>query len=105
MPAFLLSVLSLFAKPLGALLNNVLAAGSAAVIAWAVQQGMDHDVAVSVAAGVVGVLSLLIQWGASTQGVNIKVINDDQNNGARVVDATSAKQLGLPKLDPSAPKG
>lgn len=91
------SILSLFAKPLGAMVNNALLAASASFVTWSVSHGMDNGTSSTIAAGAVGVISALVQWGASTQGVNISVINNDPTNGVTVVKAADAKAAGLPK--------
>lgn len=93
----LTSILSLFAKPLGAMVNNALLAASTGFVTWSVAHGMDGNTASTIAAGAVGVVSALVQWGASTQGVNIKVINDDPNNGVSVVKAVDAARFAIPK--------
>lgn len=97
------SILSLFAKPLGAMVNNALLAASASFVTWSVAHGMDNGTAATIAAGVVGVVSALVQWGASTQGVNISVINNDPTNGVRVVSARVADAANIPAV-PSLPK-
>lgn len=99
MNPFLTSILSLFAKPLGAMVNNALLAASASFVGWSVSHGMDGNTASTIAAGAVGVVSALVQWGASTQGVNIKVINDDQTNGVSVVRAGQAAAAGIPPVN------
>jgi hypothetical protein len=104
MNPFMTSVLSLFAKPLGAMVNNALMAASASFVTWSVSKGMDSGAATTVAAGVVGALSALVQWGASTQGVNISVINSDPTNGVTVVKASDAKAAGIPSASTTLPK-
>lgn len=93
------SILMLFAKPLGQMINNALQAGSAAVIAYAATKGFDAGVTTPIVAGLVGVISLAISGLAATQGVVIPVINADPNNGVRVVNADAARAAGLPKAD------
>lgn len=91
-----LSLLGLFAKPIGGAINNALAAGSAAVLAWSATKGIDQGVAVPIVAGVVNVISLTISALAASQGVQIPVINADQNNGVRVVDVAAARANSIP---------
>jgi len=93
--------LTLFAKPLGAAINNALAVASASVVAWSVTKGADAGVVTPIAAGVVNVISLTIAALAATQGVQIPIINADTKNGARVVAAADAKAAGIPPLDPN----
>lgn len=80
-----LSLLGLFAKPLGAIINKGIAAGAAAVIATSVAHGNPiGDVTQIVGALALGV-STLISGLAATQGVQIPVINNDTTNGVQVV--------------------
>ena len=104
MNPFMTSILSLFAKPFGAMVNNALLAASASFVTWSVSHGMDSGTAATIAAGAVGVVSALIQWGASTQGVNISVINNDPTNGVTVVKASEAKAAGISKAETANPK-
>lgn len=98
------TLLGLFAKPLGAALNNALAAGSAAVVLWASQKGVDTSIATPIVAGIVNVISLTIAGLAATQGVQIPVINQDQTNGVRVVNAAAADRASIPSVAAPAPK-
>jgi len=95
-------LLGLFAKPLGAAINNALTAGSAAVLAWSATKGIDQGIAVPIVAGIVNVISIALSGLAATQGVQIPIINADTTNGVRVVSSDAAKAAGLPKVD--APK-
>lgn len=97
-------LLGLFAKPLGAAINNALAAGAGAATLWLSQKGVDASITAPIITGLVSVLSLSISALAATQGVTIPVINADQNNGARVVNAADARAAGLPKIDAPIPK-
>lgn len=94
--------LTLFARPLGAAVNNALAVASAAVVAWSVTKGADAGIVTPIVAGVVNVISLSIAALAATQGVQIPIINNDQTNGARVVSAADANAAGIPAIDPNA---
>lgn len=101
MPPFLLSMITLFAKPLGAAINNALTAGSAAVIAWSVTKGADAGIVTPIVAGLVNVISLSIAGLAATQGVQIPIINKDVTNGVVVVPATAtnaAQAVNSPKV-------
>jgi len=96
---WLLTFASMFAKPVGALINKGLAAGAAAAITWAVTKGVPSETAVTVAGSIVLAISTIISGVAATQGVTIPIINADPANGVRVVDAGSAVAAGLPKVD------
>lgn len=80
-----LSLLGLFAKPLGAAINNGISAASGAAIVWAVHKGVDANLATTI----IGSLALAISAGisglAATQGVQIPIINKDPGNGVQVV--------------------
>lgn len=89
MPVWLLPILGLFARPVGALINNGLTIGAAAFITWSTAKGLPLDSAQTIAAGVVGIISSAISGLAATQGVQIPIINADPNNGVKVV-ASSA---------------
>lgn len=91
-------LLGMFAKPLGAALNQALATGSAAVVAWSVTKGADAGVVTPIVAAFVGALSVTIQTLASTQGVQIPLINNDPNNGVRVVNSVAADHASLPPV-------
>lgn len=99
MNPFMLSMLSLFARPLGQAVASALAAGSAAFVTWSVNAGLPVGTASTIAAGIAGAAAAFIQWGASTQGVNISVINNDPKNGLTVVSARAAQVAGIPKAD------
>lgn len=88
-----LSLIGIFAKPIGALINKGIAACAAAVIATSVAHGNPvGDITQVVAALALGV-STLISGLAATQGVQIPVINADQTNGVQVVKANSGGQV------------
>jgi hypothetical protein len=96
-----LSLLGVFAKPLGALINNGLAAGATALIAWSVSKGIDQNLATTVVGSLVLAISSAISGLAATQGVQIPVINNDANNGVKVVKA----EVNAPAVDaPQPPK-
>lgn len=81
--------IGLFAKPLGAMINNALSAGSAAVIAYGASKGFDSGMTTPIVSAVVLGLSQTISALASTQGVTIPIINADTTNGVKVVAANS----------------
>lgn len=90
------TLLTLFAKPLGNAINNAIAAGAGAVIAYGTAKGVSTDISVPVVGAFVLALSTLISGFAATQGVQIPIINADQTNGVRVVDSSKADMAGLP---------
>lgn len=96
------SIFTIFAKPLGAMINNALAAGSGAAILWASQKGIDASVSTPIIGGIALAASQIIAALAATQGVQIPVINNDTNNGVRVVAAASADRANIPAAN--APK-
>lgn len=87
-----LSLLGIFAKPLGAAINNGISAASGAAIVWAVNKGVDANIATTVIGSIALAVSTAISGLASTQGVQIPVINNDKTNGVVVVPATNAAQ-------------
>lgn len=85
-----LSLLSIFAKPLGAVVNKGIAAAAAAVLGYSAAKGNPlGDVTPIVSALALGV-STIISGFAASQGVQIPIINADQTNGVKVVASTSA---------------
>lgn len=102
MNPFAKSLLSLFAKPLGAAINNALAAGSAAVVLWSAKQGFDGGIVTPIVGAVVNLISVTIAGLAATQGVQIPLINADQTNGVRVVSDRVADLANVPAVN--APK-
>lgn len=87
-----LALLGIFAKPLGAAINNGLSAASGAAIVWAVNKGVDQNLAVTVVGSIAFALSNVISGLAATQGVQIPIINKDTSNGVVVVPATPSAQ-------------
>lgn len=83
------SIVAIFAKPLGAVINKGLAMASTAFVTWAVAKGLPLDSASSLAGMVVMGISTLITGFAASQGVQIPIINDDATNGVKVVSVTS----------------
>lgn len=83
------SIIGIFAKPLGAVINKGLAMASTAFVTWAVAKGLPLDSASALAGMVVMGLSTLVSGFAATQGVQIPVINADDTNGVKVVSANS----------------
>lgn len=84
-----LSLLGIFAKPLGAAVNNAIAGASGAAIVWAVNKGVDVGIATTIVSSLALIVSTAISGMAATQGVQIPVINKDVTNGVRVVAANS----------------
>jgi hypothetical protein len=83
------AIVSVFASPIGAVINKGLAAGSAAFIGWATAKGLPADSATSIASMVVLGLSTVITGFASSQGIQIPIINADVSNGVKVVPMSS----------------
>ncbi len=83
------SIFTVFAKPLGAVINKGLAMASSAFVGWAVAKGLPLDSAAALASMVVMGISTLISGFAATQGVQIPIINADETNGVKVVGASS----------------
>lgn len=79
------TMLALFAKPLGAAINNALSAGAGATVLWATSKGVDANLTTTVVGSLVFALSNIISGLAATQGVQIPVINNDVTNGVKVV--------------------
>ncbi len=98
-----LSLLGIFAKPLGAAINNGISAASGAALVWATQHHIDAGISVPIISGLALVVSTAISGLAATQGVQIPVINNDTTNGVRVVASDDAKAAGLPKQDAPLP--
>lgn len=97
-----LSIFSIFAKPLGAMINNALAAGAGAAIYWGSQHGIDAGVSTPIVGGIALAVSQIISAAAATQGVQIPIINQDTTNGVRVVPAAAADKANIPAVN--APK-
>lgn len=95
-----LSIVSIFAKPLGAIINKGLAAGSAAFIGWTVAKGLPMESASGIASAVVLGISTIISGFAASQGVQIPIINADQTNGVVVVSAQAATHAGVKPVSP-----
>lgn len=102
LPPFLVSILTLFARPLGQFILNGLTAGSATLVTKAVAYGVPVTTAEPLAAAIVGALAWAISSAAASQGVNIPVINKDGTNGVRVVNSADADAAGVQAVD--APK-
>lgn len=92
-------LISLFAKPLGNMVNNALAAGSGAVIVWATAHGADAGWVTPAVAGIALAISQTISGLAATQGIQIPIINSDQTNGVVVVNAAAANAKNIPAAD------
>lgn len=87
-----LSLLGIFAKPLGAIINKGIAAGAAAVIGYSAAKGNPLGDMTSVVSALALGVSTLISGLAATQGVQIPIINQDPANGVKVVAASSPGQ-------------
>lgn len=96
-----LALLGIFAKPLGAAINNGISAASGAAIVWATQKGADAGIVVPVVSAIALAISTAISGLAATQGVQIPVINNDNSNGVVVVPATPTAQAA--KVDAPLP--
>lgn len=94
-----LTLLSLFAKPLGQAVNNGISAASGAAILWATQKGIDANLATAVVGSIALAASTTISALAATQGVQIPIINKDQTNGVTVVPAREAQSAGIRPVD------
>lgn len=84
------TLLGIFSKPLGALINKGITAAAAAVIAYSVGHGNPLGDVSNIVAAVAVAVSTLITAIASTQGIQIQAINADQTNGVKVVNSNSA---------------
>lgn len=104
LPPLLISVLSIFARPIGQFILQGLTAASAAFVTQAVSYGVPLTTATNLSAAFVGLVTWAISAAAASQGVNIPVINADTSNGVRVVVADDARAAGLPKQDAPIPK-
>lgn len=82
-----ISLLGMFAKPLGAAINNGIAAASGAVITWAITKGVDAGIVAPVVSAIALAISTTISGLAATQGVQIPIINKDATNGVKVVSS------------------
>lgn len=83
------SLLGIFAKPIGAAINNAISAASGAAILYATQHHVDLGTATTVVSAVALAISTTISSLAATQGVQIPVINQDKTNGVKVVAANT----------------
>lgn len=91
------SLFGLFAKPLGAMINTGLAAGAGATIAYGAQHGVDASISTPIVGAIALGLSTIISGFAATQGVTIPIINNDPNNGVKVVSSSvSAPSVSAP---------
>lgn len=83
------TIVSLFAAPLGNLINKGITVGSTAVVVWAVSKGVPDGVIAPLVASVVLAISTVISGFASSQGIQIPIINADTTNGVKVVSEDS----------------
>lgn len=92
-----LSLIGLFAKPLGAAINNGIAAASGAALVWASQHHIDAGIAAPIISATALAISTAISGLAATQGVQIPIINKDETNGVKVVaSSTPAPAVNAP---------
>lgn len=84
-----LTIASMFAGPIGAMINKGLAIGAASFVTWSTAKGLPLDSASNIAGLVVMAASTAISGLAASQGVQIPIINADQNNGVKVVANTA----------------
>ncbi len=89
MNAFL-SIVTLFARPLGAVINKGLSVGAGALIGYGISKGWSPTETTMIVSEVAVALSTLISGLAATQGIQIPIINQDKTNGVVVVPATNA---------------
>jgi hypothetical protein len=82
------TLIGMFAAPLGAIINKGLAAGAAAIIAWGAAKGWPMDSFAPLISMAVLAISTAISGLAATQGIQIPIINNDPNNGVKVVAAS-----------------
>lgn len=88
MPTWLISILTIFAGPIGNLVTKGLTAAGAAITAWAVSKGASLDSMHAIVGEFIAAISTVIGMLASSQGVTIPTINAAAN-GVKVVSATS----------------
>lgn len=91
-----LPLLSLFAKPLGSIINKGIAAGAASVIGYSVAKGNPLGDVTPIVSMIALALSTAISGFAATQGVKIDVLNSDDTNGVKVVSAKSSSPAVSP---------
>lgn len=84
------TLLGIFSKPVGALLNKAIASAAVAVIAYSVGHGNPLGDVSNIVSAVAVAISTIISGFAATQGIQIPAINADMTNGVRVVNSTSA---------------
>lgn len=93
----LMSVASLFAGPIGSIVNTSIKSASAAAIAWAVAKGAPLESATTIVSALALASSTIISSVAQTQGVQIPRINNDKLNGVKVVRSIEqARQVDAP---------
>jgi hypothetical protein len=92
MPSIFLTIASMFAGPIGAMLNKGLAIGAASFVAWSTAKGLPLDSASNIAGLAVAAISTAISGVAASQGVQIPIINADTSNGVKVVRADASAQ-------------
>jgi len=98
-----LTLVSMFAGPIGAMVNKGITIASASVVAYSRAKGDPLGDVSNVVAMIALAASTAISGFAATQGVQIPIINADQTNGVRVVVAADAKAAGLPKQNAPLP--
>lgn len=85
-----LSMFSVFAKPLGAMINNAISAAAGATVVYAANKGISADITTPIVASIAFAISSAISAFAATQGVQIPIINADPTNGVKVVSSKAA---------------
>lgn len=95
--------LSLFAGPIGNMINSAIATAAGAAITYSVTKGNP----IGDVTGIVSMLALAastaISGFAATQGVHIPIINASATNGVSVVPARAAREAKIQPVD--APLG
>ena len=86
--------LSLFAGPIGNIINNGIATAAGAVIAYSAAKGNPLGDMTNVVSMLALAASTAISGFAATQGVHIPIINAAQN-GVVVVPSADAKKAGV----------
>jgi len=98
-----LSFIRMFASPVGAMINKLLASAGAAVVGYSTSKGNPLGDVSGVVGAMVVAVSTVISGYAASQGVQIPVINDDMNNGVRVVPVQDARAAGISPVDHPLP--
>lgn len=89
MPTWLVSILTIFAGPLGQLISAGMTAGGAAFTAWLLKTGVPVDSANIISSSAISIVGAIIHIFTGTQTVQMASINSSTTNGAKVVSASS----------------